>query len=117
MSTEQYETSPAGHMSDTYHEFLLAELEAREVLASAKVRAEYAKLNAEENAPNDGKNAEARKLQKESALANDPDYQGARVDVTVAEHGLALASINVSAYREEISLHRAWLYSLSGVGR
>ena len=99
-----------------YRLALLKQLERQDHLVITKSQAEYEKAEVLATATIDGKNADTRKRQTAEALGNDPSYQEALARVTDGEHSMALASIDVKAAQERLSLTKAWLYSQSGIG-
>jgi hypothetical protein len=87
-------------MVDQYREMLIEE-------HAAKSKAERLRIDILAGATIDGKNAETRKRQAETALSECEQYQGAL--------GVAASfDIDRRVFDAEIGLTKAWLYSQSG---
>ena len=115
MREQDLDVSPAGNMADVYREFLIVQKDSADELARLKVQAEYIKLDALRDKTFPGKVAKDRDRKAADYLTTVAEYQAAFAEVSRAEYYLALATVDVTAYREEIGLHKAWLYSQGGV--
>jgi len=114
------ELSELQGLAEKYGKALLEELERKQDLASAELELESVVAAALEMAMDagdiDGKNAEARKIQSASVVANNKVCGVCRELVNDAQCSLGIARAGCARIDAEVGLTKAWLYSQARIG-
>lgn len=101
-----------------YKDALLAELDAIEAVAPAKLGLERIRAltlqDAQRDGKLDGKNAATRERQAQEIFVASEAVQVAERELAATEHAKDLAKIERQVIEAQISLTRAWLYSQGG---
>ena len=114
------ELSELQGLAEEYGKALLEELERKQDLASQESELESAEVFALKEASDageiDGKNAESRKLQSASVIANSALCKSARWSVDNCKCEVDKARAECARIDAEIGLTKAWFYSQAHIG-